>query len=91
VTTYWRLPGGAAGDRALTLLDVDTGCARSATLQYLGPSEVGVAGESQIGSRYRLSAGVRIELWYDAAGRLVHQEWDADHHKAVLDLRRVRR
>jgi hypothetical protein len=91
VTTYWRLPAGEARERALTLLDADTGRVLSATLQYVGPSQVGVAGAVQNGSHYRLSAGAPVELWYDAAGRLVHQEWVEDHHKAMLDLRGVRR
>jgi hypothetical protein len=89
VTTYWRLPPANARNQAQTLLDADTGRVLTATLQYIGQSQIGIAGEVQNCSHYRLSGTVQADLWYDARDRLVRQEWIEDNHKAVLDLVRV--
>jgi hypothetical protein len=88
-TTYWQLPNANARNGLLPLLDADTGRDLNATLQYVGPSQISVAGQVQNCTHYRLSGGVQVELWYDAQERLVHQEWVEDNHKAVLDLVRV--
>jgi hypothetical protein len=89
VTTYWQLPPPKARNQAQTLLDADTGRVLNATLQYVGPSQVSVAGVVQNCAHYRVAGGVQVDLWYDANERLVRQEWVEDNHKAVLDLVRV--
>jgi hypothetical protein len=90
VTTYWRLPEANLRNRNLTLLDADTGQVLNATLQYIGPSQVSVAGQVQNCTHWRVSGQAQVDLWYDARERLVRQEWVEDNHKAVLDLARAR-
>jgi hypothetical protein len=91
LTTYWRLPEPNARQGNKTLLDADTGRVLNATLQYVGATQLSVAGAVQNCAHYRLSGQVQVDLWYDANARLVRQEWVEDNHKAVLDLARAQR
>jgi hypothetical protein len=90
-TTYWQLPEPTARQGNKALLDADTGRVLSATMQYVGASQVSVAGAAQTCAHYRLSGQVQVDLWYDGQARLVRQEWVEDNHKAVLSLARVQR
>jgi hypothetical protein len=89
LTTYWRLPDANARNRVQNLVDADTGRVLTATLQYVGASQISVGGQLQNCAHYRLSGGVQVDLWYDANDRLVRQEWVEDNHKAVLEVARV--
>jgi hypothetical protein len=91
VTTYWQLPNAEARKRPQTLVDADTGRVLNATLQYVGASQIAVAGQVQDCAHYRLAGGVQVDLWYDGNDRLVRQEWVEDNHKAVLELARVQK
>lgn len=91
VTTYWQLPPGNQRNRALPLLDADSGKDIQATLQFVDSNTVQVSGQAQNSAHYRLSGGVQVDLWYDGQERLVRQEWVEDGHKAVLELVRVQR
>jgi hypothetical protein len=91
VTTYWRLPPPGARGAGLALLDADTGQDLTGTLQYIGESQVAVAGQVQNCAHYRVTGGVQVNLWYDAQERLVRQEWVEDNHRAVLELGRLQR
>lgn len=91
VTTYWRLPVAQQRNAAVPLFDGDTGREINAKLDYVGASQLNVAGQVQNFGRYRLTGGVQVELWYDGTERLVRQEWVEDGHKSILELVRVRR
>lgn len=82
-TTYWKLPP-AAGD--LTLLDSDTGKLIPAKLEKSGPENVRFLGKEQAATKYRLTGGVDITLWYDATGRLVRESFVESGHRTVLEL-----
>jgi hypothetical protein len=91
VTTYWRLPDATARGAALPLLDADSGRDLSGTLQYVGQSQVAVAGQLQDCVHYRVTGGVQVDLWYDAQERLVRQEWVEENRRIVLQLAQVTR
>jgi hypothetical protein len=91
VTTYWRLPTANQRNGAVPLIDGDTGRDINANLQYVGASQVNVAGQGQNCSHYRLTGGVQVDLWFDAAERLVREEFVEDGHKTILELTRIRR
>jgi Family of unknown function (DUF6134) len=82
-TTYWKLPP-AVGN--LTLIDSDTGKLIPAKLEKVGPENVRFLGKEQAATKYRLTGGIDVTLWYDAGGRLVHETFVESGHKTVLEL-----
>jgi hypothetical protein len=91
VTSYWCLPAMAQRNRALPLLDADTGRDIAATLQYVGPAQVTVDGQAMNVGHWRLTGGVQVELYYDNMERLVRQEFVEDGHRTVLELTKIRK
>jgi hypothetical protein len=92
VTTYWRLPEAAARGTELPLLDADSGKDLRGALQYVGESQVPVAGQLQNCTHYRVTGKeVQVDLWYDAQERLVRQEWVEQKSRIVLQLSQVQR
>jgi hypothetical protein len=89
VTTYWRLPNPNARGAPLPLLDADSGRDLTGTLQYVGDSQVAVAGQLQNCAHYRVTGDVTVDLWYDAQERLVKQEWVEDKRRVVLQLAQI--
>ncbi|MBO0699332.1 MAG: hypothetical protein J2P46_13130 [Zavarzinella sp.] len=82
-TTYWRLPPAAG---ALTLLDSDTGKLIPAKLEKVGADTVRVLGKEQEATKYRLTGGVDVTLWFDAGGRMVRQSFVESGHRTILEL-----
>jgi Domain of unknown function (DUF6134) len=91
LTTYWSLPDPKLRDKELTVLDADNGKVMAATLKYVATEKVKIAGKEATLNRYRLSGGVKMDLWYDGSDRLVRQEWVEQGHKTVVELTRVRK
>jgi hypothetical protein len=90
-TTYWRLPDAQYRNRGVPLLDADTGRDINGALQYVGTSQLTVAGQVKTCTRYRVTGGVQVELWYDDQERMVRQESVEDGHRMLLELTGVRR
>jgi Family of unknown function (DUF6134) len=90
-TTYWKLPDAAHRNKAIPLLDADTGKNITATLQYVGTQGIVVAGQVENCAHYRVSGGgLKVDLWYDGQERLVRQESiENGSHRTVLELVRV--
>ncbi len=88
-TSYWRLPDAKLRKGDLSVMDADTGRTMTATLKFIGNEKLTLAGKEQSCAHYRLSGGVKADLWYDAQERLVRQQWLEDGHKTVLDLARI--
>jgi hypothetical protein len=82
-TTYWKLPPAAG---AVTLLDSDTGKLIAAKLEKAGVENVKVLGKEQAATKYRLTGGVDVTLWYDAGGRLVRESFVESGYRTVLEL-----
>jgi hypothetical protein len=91
VSSYWTLPDAKQRDNALAILDADNGRDMQGRLQFIGQMQMSVAGQSQNVLHYRLNGSMRVDLYYDAAQRLVRQEWVEDGHPTSLELVRVKR
>jgi len=91
VTSYWCLPSMDQRNRAVPLLDADTGRDLTATLQYVGPAKVTVGGSAVDVAHWRFTGGAQVELYYDGQERLVRQEFVEDGYRTVLELSRIRK
>jgi hypothetical protein len=91
VSSYWTLPDAKLRDQAISVVDADNGWDLQGRLQFIGATQKTVAGQVQNVQHYRFNGPKRIELYYDAAQRLVYQEWVEEGHPTVLELARVRR
>ena len=58
---------------------------------YVGQEQRTVAGQAMPLQHFRLQTKSVIDLWYDASGRLIHQEWTEEGHRTALELQRLRR
>jgi hypothetical protein len=91
LTSYWSLPEPKLRHGVLALLDADTGRDLDGRLQSLGEQQIAIEGRLQNARHFRLTGKVLVDLWYDAADRLVRQEWLEDGHRTVLELTGIRR
>jgi hypothetical protein len=91
VSSYWTLPDAKLRDGVVAVLDADNGRDMQGRLQFIGTTQITVAGQSQNVQHYRFNGPTRTELYYDAAQRLVRQDWVEEGHPTALELARVRR
>jgi hypothetical protein len=91
VTSYWTLPDAKLRDQVIPVLDADNGRNLQGRLQFLGTTQKSVAGQVQNVQHYRFNGPTRIDLYYDAAQRLVGQDWVEEGHPTSLELTNVRR
>ncbi len=75
--------------QSVSLLDSDKGRHLNGKLVHVGDEVITVAGKRKTCAHYRISGDVQVELWYDAARRLVRQESVDDGHKTLMELTRV--
>jgi Family of unknown function (DUF6134) len=92
-TTYWRLAPSRFINKAVPLLDADTGRAFNGRLEFVGTEQLNVGGQNQACRHFRVTGGPNNvdELWYDAQDRLVRQEFTERNARTVLTLVRVSR
>jgi hypothetical protein len=89
-TSYWRLPPGASGGRAVHLLDADTGKRFAGRLTHLEETRLDLAGQRRPCAHYRVTGPpAPVDLWYDGQQRLLRQEYLEDGHRTVLELKRL--
>jgi hypothetical protein len=91
LTSYWTVAGVKARKDTVPLIDADRGSDLDCKVQLIGAVQIVVAGQVQNVSHYKLTGKVLVDLWYDAADRLVRQEWIEDGHKTVLELSQVKK
>jgi hypothetical protein len=91
LTSYWQEPDKKRHDTVVPLLDADSGRDLEARVHLVGAEQRSVAGSVQEVKHFELTGKVRADLWYDAAGRLVRQEWMEDGHRTRLELKNIRR
>jgi YD repeat-containing protein len=91
LSSYWTLPDPKVRTGVVPVLDADNGRDLQVRIQHIGEAQIAVAGQVQNVQHYRLTGSVRVELYYDAAGRLVRQEWVEEGHPTTLELTRLRR
>jgi YD repeat-containing protein len=91
LSSYWKQPDPKVVNKTIPIIDADSGSDINAKVVYVGAEQRNVAGQVQPVQHYRLEGKNNIELWYDAAGRLVRQDWMEQNHRTVLELVRIRR
>jgi hypothetical protein len=90
VSSYWTLPDAKLREGVISVLDADNGRDMQGRLQFIGTAQITVAGQPQNVQHYRFNGPNRIELYYDAAQRLVRQDWVEEGHPTALELARIR-
>jgi hypothetical protein len=83
-TSYWKLPKERGP--SLVLLDADTGKLIDAKLEKVGVDKLSLLGQKIDANHYRLSGGVRADLWFDGDDRLVRQESIEEGRRVVLEM-----
>lgn len=91
LSSYWCLPDPKLRNQAITVVDPDTGKSFMGRLQFIGTQRLGIGGRAVDVHHYRLNAPNRVDMWYDASGRLVRQDWVEDGHRTVLELKNIAR
>jgi hypothetical protein len=91
VSSYWTLPDAKLREGIIPVIDADNGRDMQGRLQFIGTAQITTAGQVQNVQHYRFNGPNAIDLYYDAAQRLVRQEWVEDGHPTVLELTRVQR
>ncbi len=91
LSSYWRQPDANLVNQEVAIIDADTGHELTARVVFVAQEQRSVAGTAQSVQHFRLQGKTLVDLWYDASGRLVRQEWLEDGHKTLLELARLRR
>jgi hypothetical protein len=90
-TTYARCPSKDMCDKAVPLLDVDSGKELAAKLESVGSEEIFVSGQKAACAHFRLRGDVSVDLWYDGEKRLVRQELMEQGHRILTELTGIRK
>lgn len=90
-TGYWRIPKTMKQAANVVLLDSDTGRLINAKLEKIGVEKLTVIGQEVKCAHYRLSGGVKVDVWFDGHDRLVRQESIEEGHRTVLELTGLKR
>jgi hypothetical protein len=85
-TSCWQLPDARYRNAAITLMGCDTGKEIHSRLEYVGSEKIDVAGSEMTCTHYRIMKDAMHDVWYDAQGRVVRDEWMSSGHKTVIDL-----
>jgi hypothetical protein len=91
LSSYWSRPDKSVVDKTIPIIDADTGRSIDSKVTYVGVEKLNLAGQAQTVLHYKLSGKVNVDLWYDAADRVVRQEWVEDGHKTLLELSKLRK
>jgi hypothetical protein len=90
LTSYWQEPDKKKYDTVIPLLDADCGRDLDGRLTLIAAEQRTVEGRAQQIKHFQLNGTVHVDLWYDAARRLVRQEWMEDGHRTQLELKYIR-
>jgi hypothetical protein len=91
LNSYWRLPEAAYRNQAVPIIEADTGRDIRGYLKYVGQEQVQVSNNRLTCAHYRVTGGpTTVDLWYDAAERLVREEYTEQGHRTIVQLTGVR-
>lgn len=91
-SSYWKLADAKYHDKAVPVLDVDTGKEFAGQLKFVAQQQLKVGGDLQNCYHFRVTGGpAPIDLWYDVHHRLVRQEFTESGHRTIVMLTSVRR
>jgi Family of unknown function (DUF6134) len=91
LTTFWHSPDPKFRNRAVPLMDADTGEELAAKLTYVGITPINIGGQVQNCAAYRVTGDTPWELWYDGQERLVRLKSISNGYKYELVLTSNRR
>jgi len=89
-TAYWQLPPSELRTSPMTILDVDTGAIKVATLREIGPDNVTYGNKSIACRHFKIDGPSPAELWFDDQNRLVRQKSIEQGHATELRLKDIR-
>lgn len=89
-TAYWQLPPSELRTKSMTILDVDTGTIKDATLREVGPDSVSYGNKSIACRHFKIDGPSPAELWFDDLNRLVRQKSIEQGHATELRLKDIR-
>jgi hypothetical protein len=90
LTSYWQEPDKKKYDTDIPLLDADCGRELNGHLRLVATEQRAVENRVENVKHFELTGSVKVDLWYDAAGRLIRQEWMEDGHRTKLELKNIR-
>lgn len=88
-TAYWMLPAEDHRKKPFTILDVDTGNARTASIKLVEEDTLNYAGRSIVCQHYKVEGPSPAELWFDKTNRMVRQTSVEQGHPMELRLRKI--
>jgi hypothetical protein len=91
LTTYCFTPEVQMWGENHRLIEADTGKEMHSSLNFIGGEERVFAGKKAVCAHMRLRGSAHVDVWYDAQGRLAHQESVEDGHRMVLQLSVIER
>ena len=89
-TAYWRLPAAVDQQRAVSILDVETGIAKLGTIERIGRATLKVEDRPIACRHFNVTGSSPADLWFDDQDRLVRQKSVENGHPTELRLRRIR-
>ncbi len=89
-TAYWRLPAEQLRAKPFSIVDVDSGVTRSASLNVVGPTTITTSGRSLTCHHFKIDGPSPAELWFDDRDRLVRQKSVEQGHHMELRLKDIR-
>jgi hypothetical protein len=91
-SSYWKLADARFHNKAVPILEVDTGKEYNAELKYVEPQQLKVGDQVQDCFHFRVSSAPGpVDLWFDKYHRLVRQEFTESGHKTIVQLLSIRR
>jgi hypothetical protein len=90
LTSYWQEPDKKKYESVVPLLDADCGRDLEARIHFIAADQRAIDGRVEETRHFELIGKVHVDLWYDAAGRLVGQEWVEEGHVTRLELKNIR-
>ncbi len=91
-TSYWKLADAKFHNKAIPIVECDTGKEYNCVLKYIDTQRLKIGNELQDCYHFRVSAAPGpVDLWYDKYHRIVRQEFTEQGHKTVVQLVHIKR
>lgn len=91
-SSFWKLADPKYHNKAVQVLEPDTGKEYTCQLQYVGTEQLTYMKQLQSCYHFRISGGpYPVDAWFDRFHRLVRQEFVDSGHKTIMQLIDVKR
>jgi hypothetical protein len=90
--SFWMLADARYHNKAVPVLEPDTGKEYMGQLQYVGTEQLTLLRQPQSCYHFRVSGGpYPVDVWFDRYHRLVRQEFTDTGHKTIVQLVAIKR